>query len=99
MSKMSPDQIQQALQNLTNWRYEPAKGESADQIVFEPSFKDFNEAFGVMSRVALYAERADHHPTFTNTYADLKIALSTHDAGGVTKKDVDMASFIDEICT
>lgn len=52
-----------------------------------------------MSRVALYAERADHHPTFTNTYADLKIALSTHDAGGVTKKDVDMASFIDEICT
>ena len=96
--KMSPDQIQQALKNLEGWRYEPASGESADQIVFERSFEDFNEAFSVMSRVALYAERADHHPTFTNTYADLKIELSTHDAGGVTRKDLDMAGFIDQIC-
>ena len=99
MSKMSPEQIQDALKTLPHWRYEPKSGESLDRIVFERSFKDFNEAFGLMSRIALYAERADHHPTFTNTYGDSKIALSTHDASGVTQKDVEMATFIDGICT
>lgn len=61
-------------------------------------FKDFNEAFGFMSRVALVAEKMDHHPTWTNTYNTVSVELSTHDAGDiVTDKDHKLASAIDAI--
>ncbi|HEX7756864.1 MAG TPA: 4a-hydroxytetrahydrobiopterin dehydratase [Niabella sp.] len=59
-------------------------------------FKDFNEAFGFMTRVALIAEKMDHHPTWTNTYNKVEIWLNTHDAGDVvTEKDKKMANKID----
>ena len=59
-------------------------------------FKDFNEAFGSMTRVALIAEKMDHHPTWTNTYNKVEIWLNTHDAGDVvTEKDKKMANKID----
>ena len=54
-------------------------------------FKDFNEAWGFMSRVALYAEKEDHHPEWTNVYGRVDVTLSTHTAGGVTEKDVALA--------
>jgi 4a-hydroxytetrahydrobiopterin dehydratase len=54
-------------------------------------FKDFNEAFGFMTRVALAAEKADHHPEWRNVYKTVEVVLSTHDAGGVTARDVDLA--------
>ncbi len=61
-------------------------------------FSNFNEAFSFMTGVALLAEKADHHPTWTNTWNTVEIWLSTHDAGNVvTKKDVDLASSIDAI--
>lgn len=61
-------------------------------------FSDFNQAFGFMTSVALLAEKADHHPTWTNTWNTVEIWLNTHDAGNVvTKKDFDLASKIDEI--
>ncbi len=61
-------------------------------------FKDFSEAFGFMSRVALVAEKMDHHPTWTNTYNTVSIELSTHDAGDiVTDKDHKLAAAIDAI--
>jgi 4a-hydroxytetrahydrobiopterin dehydratase len=62
------------------------------------SFKDFSEAFAFMTRVALLCEKADHHPTWTNTWSTVEIWLSTHDAGNVvTDKDKTLASKIDEL--
>jgi 4a-hydroxytetrahydrobiopterin dehydratase len=62
------------------------------------SFKDFSEAFAFMTRVAILSEKADHHPTWTNTWNTVEIWLSTHDAGNVvTNKDKSLASKIDEL--
>jgi 4a-hydroxytetrahydrobiopterin dehydratase len=64
------------------------------------SFRNFNEAFGFMARVALIAEKMDHHPTWTNTYNKVHIELSTHDAGDiVTEKDQKLAKEIDRVST
>lgn len=61
-------------------------------------FKDFNEAFGFMTRVALIADKMDHHPTWTNTYNTVSFELSTHDAGDVvTEKDRTLAKAIDAL--
>ena len=60
-------------------------------------FKDFSEAFGVLSRVALYAEKADHHPEFTNVWNRVDFRLTSHDAGGVTDRDVKLAEAINRI--
>lgn len=61
-------------------------------------FRDFNAAFGFMSRIAMMAERLDHHPEWSNVYNKVEITLTTHDAGGLTETDVVMARFISEIC-
>ena len=62
------------------------------------TFKDFSQAFAFMTRVALLAEKADHHPTWTNTYNTVEVWLSTHDAGNVvTEKDKTLAEKIDQI--
>jgi len=72
--------------------------EEKDKLYKKFVFSDFNHAFGFMSRVALLAEKADHHPTWTNTWNTVEIWLSTHDAGNkVTQKDIDLASSIDEL--
>lgn len=60
-------------------------------------FKDFSEAFAFMTRVALLAETADHHPDWSNSYNRVHITLSTHDSGGVTKKDATLAHAINEL--
>jgi len=61
----------------------------------EFKFADFNEAFGFMSRVALKAEKMDHHPEWFNVYNQVKITLSTHDCTGLSKRDITLATFID----
>lgn len=72
--------------------------EENDMLYKKFVFSDFNQAFGFMSRVALLAEKADHHPTWTNTWNTVEIWLSTHDAGNkVTQKDIDLASSIDDL--
>ncbi len=81
-----------ALQRLEGWR----ATESRDAICKEFRFKDFNAAWGFMSRVALHAERNDHHPEWSNIYNRVEVTLSTHDAGGVTDKDIALAHFMDE---
>lgn len=81
-----------AIARLTGWR--AADGRDAIQKQFR--FRDFNAAFGFMSRVALYAEKADHHPEWFNVYNRVEITLATHDSGGVTDKDVALAHFIDD---
>lgn len=81
-----------ALARLSGWR----AVEGRDAIAKEFRFKDFNAAFGFMSRVALFAEKHDHHPEWTNVYNRVEVILATHDAGGVTDKDVALAHFMDQ---
>jgi 4a-hydroxytetrahydrobiopterin dehydratase len=81
-----------ALARLDSWR----AVEGRDAITKEFRFKDFNAAFGFMARVALHAEKADHHPEWTNVYNRVDVTLSTHDSGGVTDKDVELAHFMDQ---
>ena len=81
-----------ALASLSGW----SAGEGRDAIVKTFRFADFNAAFGFMGRVALLAEKLDHHPEWFNVYNRVDVLLTTHDADGVTELDVRMARFMDE---
>ena len=72
---------------------------SADGKALERSFrfKDFSEAFGLLTQVAMYAEKVDHHPEFTNVWNRVDFRLTTHDTGGVTERDIDLAKVINEL--
>ncbi|XP_040827981.1 pterin-4-alpha-carbinolamine dehydratase 2 isoform X3 [Ochotona curzoniae] len=70
-----------------------------DAIYKEFSFKSFNQAFGFMTRVALQAEKMNHHPEWFNVYNKVQITLSSHDCGGLTQRDVKLAKFIDKAAT
>ncbi|MBI3678720.1 MAG: 4a-hydroxytetrahydrobiopterin dehydratase [Proteobacteria bacterium] len=87
MKKLDSHTRKTALAQLAGWQ--DVKGRDAITRKFE--FRDFNEAFGFMSRVALLAEKMDHHPEWFNVYNKVEVTLSTHDAGGVTDNDVQMA--------
>lgn len=81
-----------AVEGLEGWR----RAEGRDAITKEFRFKDFNAAFGFMASVALFAEKRGHHPEWFNVYNRVEATLATHDAGGVTHKDVELARFMDE---
>ena len=83
----------QALAKLRGWAETPGRDAIAKTFVF----KDFSEAFGFMSRVALEAEKHDHHPEWRNVYKTVEVVLSTHDAGGLTSKDIALAEAMDRI--
>jgi 4a-hydroxytetrahydrobiopterin dehydratase len=85
--KLAGEARKQALAKLSGWSEVPGRDAIAKTFVF----KDFNEAFGFMSRVALAAEKADHHPEWKNVYKTVEVVLSTHDAGGLTEKDIALA--------
>lgn len=93
VDKLTPKSRDAALTRLKGWIYDPG----ADAISHDFKFKDFSEAFGFMTRVALLAQAADHHPEWSNVYNKVTITLSTHDAGGLTKKDVELAAQIDQL--
>ena len=82
-----------ALAQLSGW----SAVEGRDAIKKSFKFNDFNQAFGVMSRVALAAEKLDHHPEWFNVYNRLDVVLATHDADGVTELDVKLAKIIDDV--
>lgn len=82
-----------ALAGLSGWR----EVDGRDAIAKTFAFADFNEAFGWMSRVALVAEKMDHHPEWMNVYKTVNVTLSTHDAGGVTDKDIRLAEAMDRM--
>jgi 4a-hydroxytetrahydrobiopterin dehydratase len=91
IQKLQDDAILTALASLTDWQYDrEAKGIRRSLL-----FTDFAEAFGFMTRVAILAEKADHHPEWFNVYNRVEITLTTHDAGGVSRRDIDMAAAID----
>jgi 4a-hydroxytetrahydrobiopterin dehydratase len=91
MKKLEAGARAAALRNLSHWK----EVEGRDAIMRNFKFKDFNEAFGFMTRVALLADKMDHHPEWFNVYNKVDVTLSTHDAGGVTQNDVDMAAAMD----
>lgn len=91
--KLTTKQRETALRSLNGWVYD----EAVDAISHVFKFKDFSEAFGFMTRVALAADKAGHHPDWSNVYNKVTITLSTHDAGGLTDKDVALAKAIDAI--
>ena len=76
-----------ALRKLSGW----SEVSGRDAITKKFVFKDFNQAFGFMTRAALIAEKMDHHPEWFNVYRTVEVTLSTHDAGGVTEKDIALA--------
>src|SRR4051794_24129006 len=82
-----------ALATLSDWT--EVKGR--DAITKKFVFKDFNQAFGFMTRAALVAEKMDHHPEWFNVYKTVEVTLSTHDAGGVTELDVKLAQAMDKL--
>ena len=91
MPRLSETDRTQALADLDGW----SLVEGREAITKTYQFADFVEAFGFMARCALEAEKADHHPEWSNVYKTVEVVLSTHDAGGLTEKDVALARAFD----
>jgi 4a-hydroxytetrahydrobiopterin dehydratase len=83
----------EAIRSVPDWTYDAGAG----AIVRYFKFKDFSEAFGFMTRVALLAQAADHHPEWSNVYNKVTITLTTHDAGGLSARDIELAKAIDKL--
>jgi 4a-hydroxytetrahydrobiopterin dehydratase len=93
IKKLSAKTRRAALARLPAWRHLGKR----DAIARSFKFADFSEAFGFMARVALAAQSMDHHPDWTNVYNRVEITLSTHDAGGLSQRDIALATIIDGI--
>ncbi len=91
--KLSPAVVDEALARLDGWKL-AADRRSIDRTL---EFHDFSEAFAFMTRVALAAEKMDHHPDWSNVYKTVHITLNTHDAGGLTALDFELAGRIDRL--
>jgi 4a-hydroxytetrahydrobiopterin dehydratase len=91
--KLGPDARKAALGKLVGWSDVAGR----DAIAKKFTFKDFNQAFGFMTRAALAAEKMDHHPEWFNVYKTVEVTLSTHDAGGVTELDVALAETMNKL--
>jgi 4a-hydroxytetrahydrobiopterin dehydratase len=93
VEKLTAIAREDAMTRLKGWR----DAEDRDAIEKSFHFGNFNEAWGFMTRVALRAEQLDHHPEWFNVYGTVDITLSTHDCGGVSERDIELADFIDGI--
>nr|WP_276511616.1 4a-hydroxytetrahydrobiopterin dehydratase [Cupriavidus oxalaticus] len=91
MTPLSPQARATLLAELPGW----TTVQDRDAIFKRFTFHDFNAAFGFMTRVAIQADKADHHPEWFNVYNRVDITLSTHDANGLTQRDIDLAHFIE----
>ncbi|MFC4219073.1 4a-hydroxytetrahydrobiopterin dehydratase [Flagellimonas marina] len=91
MEKLNTAKIEESLKNLSGWSLKN------DMIEKSFKFKNFKEAFSVMTRIAFECEQQNHHPNWENVYNNLTIKLNTHDAGGVTEKDIHLAKTIENI--
>lgn len=91
--KLSNERRAEVLGQLADWQAVDGR----DAITRTFKFKDFNEAFGFMARAALIAEKMDHHPEWFNVYNRVDVTLSTHDAGGLTELDVELAAAMDSL--
>lgn len=93
ISRLTQAECDAALADLPRWRLR----EDGLAIEAELKFADFNAAFGFMTRVALHADKVDHHPEWFNVYNTVRVTLTTHDAGGLSERDVAMARFIEAV--
>jgi 4a-hydroxytetrahydrobiopterin dehydratase len=91
--RLSLEARKSALKGLSGWTDVPGR----EAITRTFAFKDFNEAFGFMTRAALVAEKSDHHPEWRNVYKTVEVVLATHDAGGVTALDIELAKAMNAI--
>ena len=91
--RLSAEARNEALTTLSGWRLVEGREAIAKRFVF----RDFSEAFGWMTRVALLAEKMDHHPEWSNVYRTVEVTLATHDAGGLTELDVKLARAMDAL--
>jgi 4a-hydroxytetrahydrobiopterin dehydratase len=91
--KLTDTEISKALSELTGW----SRSEDRDAISRSFKFKDFNEAFGFMSRAALMAEKMDHHPEWFNVYNKVEVTLATHDVDGLSELDIKLAGFMNKL--
>ncbi len=91
--RLNVDERKAALAGLAGW----SEIEGRDAIARTFVFRDFNEAFGFMTRVALIAEKSDHHPEWRNVYKTVEAVLTTHDSGGVTQRDIALAKAMNKI--
>jgi 4a-hydroxytetrahydrobiopterin dehydratase len=90
--RLTGDGRRERLSDLSGWN----EVEDRDAIAKSFRFADFNAAFAFMTRIAMQAEKMNHHPEWSNVYNRVEIVLTTHDAGGVTERDVTLARFIDQ---
>lgn len=90
MPRLTDTEVERARADLPGWRRE------GDELIRDVVLRDFVEAMGFITQVGVLAERANHHPTITNTYNRVRVALSTHDEGGITARDLDLAREINE---
>jgi len=93
VKKLEGSERQRALAALGGW----SAVDGRDAIARSFRFADFNEAFAFMTRVALMAEKMDHHPEWSNVWNKVDIVLSTHDAGGLSQRDITLATSINQI--
>jgi len=91
--KLSGEARKSALARLNGW----SETAGRDAITKKFVFKDFNQAFGFMTRAALVAEKMDHHPEWSNVYNTVEVTLSTHDAGGLTELDIKLAEAMNRL--
>ena len=89
--RLSPEQINQELKNLSGWTVKEEKLHKN----FE--FDDFNQAFGFMTRAAMHIEKMNHHPEWFNVYNKITVNLTTHDAGGITENDIELARILNSL--
>ena len=92
MQKLDSATLDGELKTLADWRADSARG----AIRREYKFADFGQAFAFMTQIALYAARHDHHPEWFNVYNRVEVTLTTHDANGVTQRDLDLARYADQ---
>jgi 4a-hydroxytetrahydrobiopterin dehydratase len=95
--KLSAEQIEATVAALPGWAYAEDGGGGTGAINRSFRFRDFAQAFAFMTQVALAAEKADHHPDWSNSWNRVDISLTTHSEGGVSRRDVDLAISIDAI--
>jgi 4a-hydroxytetrahydrobiopterin dehydratase len=93
--KLAIDELRAALKRLPDW----SLAKDREAIVRKFTFVDFDAAFAFMTRTALLAAKMDHHPEWSNVYNKVAVTLVTHDAGGVTQKDIDLATAMDGYAT
>lgn len=91
LRKLTDEEVQEGLEELVHWRLDEGK------LYRELRFDDFVAAFGFMARAALVAERMNHHPEWFNVYNQVRIHLATHDVGGISERDFELAKALDRL--